>query len=68
MPDYLAAEKASGGRCAFGVYLSEKRWERLGPKKTEADKPTYAPPLRAGLGRDADARPGDRSQGGAVAA
>jgi hypothetical protein len=45
MPDYLAAEKASGGRCAFGVYLSERRWERLGPKKTEADKPTYAPPL-----------------------
>lgn len=43
MPGYLAAEKASGGRCAFGVYLSEKRWERLGPKKIEAVKPTQAP-------------------------
>ncbi|WP_353003229.1 helix-turn-helix domain-containing protein [Mesorhizobium sp. M0976] len=43
MADYLAAEKASGGRCAFGVYLSEKRWERLGPKPEAPAKPTYAP-------------------------
>ncbi|RWP64903.1 helix-turn-helix domain-containing protein [Mesorhizobium sp.] len=41
--DYLAAEKASGGRCAFGVYLSEKRWERLGPKPQAPEKPAYAP-------------------------
>ncbi|RUU29747.1 helix-turn-helix domain-containing protein [Mesorhizobium sp. M6A.T.Ce.TU.016.01.1.1] len=43
MADYLAAEKASGGRCAFGVYLAEKRWERLGPKPAAPDKPAYAP-------------------------
>ncbi|RWO29592.1 MAG: hypothetical protein EOS10_22365 [Mesorhizobium sp.] len=43
MADYLAAEKASGGRCAFGVYLSEKRWERLGPKPEAPEKPAYAP-------------------------
>jgi len=43
MADYLAAEKASGGRCAFGVYLSEKRWQRLGPKPEASAKPAHAP-------------------------
>lgn len=43
MADYLKAEKANGGRCAFGVYLTEKRWERLPPKAAEPDKPAYAP-------------------------
>lgn len=43
MGDYLKAEKASGGRCAFGVYLSEKRWERLAPKAVDPEKPVYAP-------------------------
>ncbi|OBQ72381.1 hypothetical protein [Mesorhizobium loti] len=43
MADYLAAEKLTKGRCAFGVYLSEKRWERLGPKPEAPEKPSYAP-------------------------
>jgi hypothetical protein len=43
MAEYLAAEKLNKGRCAFGVYLSEKRWERLGPKPDAPDKPAYAP-------------------------
>jgi hypothetical protein len=52
MADYLKAEKANGGRCAFGVYLSEKRWERLAPKPVEPEKPAYAPafgPVWAGI-------------------
>ncbi|MCA0025488.1 MULTISPECIES: helix-turn-helix domain-containing protein [unclassified Mesorhizobium] len=43
MAEYLAAEKLTKGRCAFGVYLSEKRWERLGPKPEAPEKPAYAP-------------------------
>lgn len=43
MADYITAEKAHGGRCAFAVYLSEKRWERLPPKAAAPVLPAYAP-------------------------
>ncbi len=43
MADYLSAEKAHGGRCAFAVYLAEKRWERLPPKAVAPALPAYAP-------------------------
>jgi hypothetical protein len=42
MPDYLAGEKGKG-RCAYGVYLAEKRWERLPPKAVAPVLPAYAP-------------------------
>lgn len=43
MADYLAVERQNKGRCAFAVYLAEKRWERLAPKEPEKPKPAYAP-------------------------
>jgi hypothetical protein len=43
MADYLAAEKREKARCAYSVYLAEKRWERLPPKQPEPEKPAYAP-------------------------
>jgi len=43
MADYLAVERQHKGRCAFSVYLAEKRWERLPPKEAERPKPAYAP-------------------------
>jgi len=48
MGDYLASAKV-GGRtviCTFGVYLAEKRWEKLPPPavRTEPDR-DYAPPF-----------------------
>lgn len=43
MADYLAVEKQHKGRCAFSVYLSERRWERLPAKEAPAPKAAYAP-------------------------
>lgn len=43
MADYLAAEKREKARCAYSVYLAEKRWERLPPKQADPEKPVYAP-------------------------
>lgn len=43
MPDYLAADKANGRKqvCSFGVYLRQKKWERL-PDKTPASAASMA--------------------------
>lgn len=42
MADYIASVKASGRSkfCAFSVYLSERRWERLPRRATEVAKPS----------------------------
>lgn len=48
MADYVASAKV-GGRtviCTFGVYLSEKRWEKLPPPAVKPEAPPdYAPPF-----------------------
>ncbi|WP_421912747.1 helix-turn-helix domain-containing protein [Mesorhizobium sp.] len=46
MADYLISAKV-GGRttiCAFGVYLTEKRWEKLPPKAEALTRPDDAAP------------------------
>lgn len=47
--DYLAAAKAGGRKtvCSFGVYLAEKRWEKL-PEKTQEEAP---PEIAAPFGK-----------------
>lgn len=45
--DYVAAAGKTGRQklCSFGVYLAERRWEKLGPKERAAGAPTTVPPF-----------------------
>lgn len=49
MADYLAAEKAAGGKSAYSVYLREKRWEKLLPRRTDTGPVEAKPFGKAGM-------------------